>query len=73
MIKILVLEDDENIRIGLCHILKTKGFEPKPAGSLAEARELFRECALCLLDVMLPDGSGVDLCREIRAESNVPF
>ena len=72
MIKILVLEDDENIRIGLCHILKTKGFEPKPAGSLAEARELFGECALCLLDVMLPDGSGVDLCREIRAESNVP-
>lgn len=72
MIKILVLEDDENIRIGLCHILKTKGFEPKPAGSLAEARALFRECGLCLLDVMLPDGSGVDLCREIRAESDVP-
>ncbi len=72
MIKILVLEDDENIRIGLCHILRVKGYDPQPAGSLAEARELFSQCSLCLLDVMLPDGSGVDLCREIRAESDVP-
>ena len=73
MIKILVLEDDENIRIGLCHILKTKGFDPQPAGTLAEARNLYSGCSLCLLDVMLPDGSGLDICREIRAESNVPI
>ena len=73
MIKILVLEDDDNIRIGLCHILKTKGFDPQPAGTLAEARKLYADCALCLLDVMLPDGSGVDICREIRTESNVPI
>ncbi len=72
MKKILVLEDDETIRMGLCYILKTKGYEPVPAENIAAARELFHGCSLCLLDVMLPDGSGVDLCKEIRQCSNVP-
>ena len=73
MIKILVLEDDENIRIGLCHILSCNGYEPVAAGSISEARKMYSDCRLCLLDVMLPDGSGVDLCREIRADSDVPI
>ena len=72
MKKILVLEDDENIRIGLCHILRTKGFETAAAADIARARELYAACDLCLLDVMLPDGSGVDFCREIRSKSGVP-
>lgn len=72
MRKILVLEDDENIRIGLCHILHTKGFETAAAADIAEARLLYADCDLCLLDVMLPDGSGIDFCREIRKESGVP-
>ncbi|MBQ8966286.1 response regulator transcription factor [Ruminococcus sp.] len=72
MRKILVLEDDENIRLGLCHILKVNGYEPAAAGRLAEARALYAGCSLCLLDVMLPDGSGVDFCREIRKSSDVP-
>lgn len=72
MIKILVLEDDENIRIGLCHILKTNGYEPIPAECIAAAREKASGCSLYLLDVMLPDGSGVDLCREIRQTADVP-
>ncbi len=72
MKKILVLEDDENIRLGLCHILRAKGFEAVPAENISEARELFGGCSLCLLDVMLPDGSGVDFCREIRKSSDVP-
>lgn len=73
MIRILVLEDDETIRIGLCHLLKTKGYEAVPACTIAEARELYGGCSLCLLDVMLPDGSGADLCREIRKSSDVPI
>lgn len=72
MNKILVLEDDENIRIALCHILRTKGFEPVAAANISEARGRYGDCDLCLLDVMLPDGSGLDLCREIRSESAVP-
>ena len=72
MKKILVLEDDENIRIGLCHILKTQGFETAAAENIARARELYSDCTLCLLDVMLPDGSGVDFCREIRKDCDVP-
>lgn len=73
MIKILVLEDDETIRIGLCHLLKTKGYEAVPACTVAEARKLYADCSLCLLDVMLPDGSGTDLCREIRLASDLPI
>lgn len=72
MIKILVLEDDENIRLGLCHILRQGGYEVLPAETLAKARELYNSASLCLLDVMLPDGSGIDLCREIRRDSDVP-
>lgn len=72
MKKILVLEDDENIRIGLCHILRTNGFEAVAAENIAKARELYAQCDLCLFDVMLPDGSGVDLCREVRQVSSVP-
>ncbi len=72
MKKILVLEDDETIRMGLSYLLKTKGYEAVPAEKISQARELFRDCSLCLLDVTLPDGSGVDFCKEIRRESNVP-
>lgn len=73
MLKILVLEDDEIIRKGICFVLKKAGYEPVQARCLEEARGLFHDCALCLLDVMLPDGSGIDLCAEIRGKSNVPI
>ena len=72
MSRILVLEDDEIIRRGLRFILSKNGYEPVEAATLAEARELYGSCVLCLLDVMLPDGSGIDLCREIRQTSSVP-
>lgn len=72
MKKILVLEDDENIRIGLCHILRAKGFETAAAADISQAKLLYAECDLCLLDVMLPDGNGIDFCREIRRNSSVP-
>lgn len=73
MKRILVLEDDENIRIGLCRILKTNGFEPVAAKNICQARTMYEECDICLLDVMLPDGSGVDLCKEIRKSSSIPI
>lgn len=73
MKKILVVEDDAIIRRGMVFILKNSGFEPVEANSVAEGRELYMDCVLCLLDLMLPDGSGMDLCREIRTRSNVPI
>ena len=70
--RVLVVEDESSIAVPLEHHLAREGFEPTVAASLAEAREAFARGGpdVVLLDVMLPDGDGRDLCREIRAGSD---
>lgn len=70
--KILVTEDDLFLREGLCEMLGKEGYDAQSAGTLAETKtKLNRESfQLLILDVMLPDGSGFDLCAEIRAGGN---
>ena len=70
--RILVVEDEASIAAPLADHLVREGFEPHVAGSLSQAREAFRavEPDVVLLDVMLPDGDGRDLCRELRASSD---
>jgi two-component system, OmpR family, response regulator RegX3 len=70
--RVLVVEDESSIAVPLEHHLAGEGFEPTVAASLAEAREKFVRGGpeVVLLDVMLPDGDGRDLCREIRAGSD---
>jgi DNA-binding response OmpR family regulator len=72
---ILLVEDEESITVPLSDALRREGFEPQVAGSAAEALELAKSTDpdLVLLDVMLPDGSGFDVCRELRARSRVPI
>jgi two-component system response regulator RegX3 len=72
---ILVVEDEESITVPLSEALRREGFEPHVAGTAAEALELAKSVApdLVLLDVMLPDGSGFDVCRELRLRSQVPI
>jgi two-component system response regulator RegX3 len=72
---VLVVEDEESITVPLSEALRREGFEPRVAGTAAEALELARSTDpdLVLLDVMLPDGSGFDVCRELRARSRVPI
>jgi two-component system, OmpR family, response regulator RegX3 len=72
---ILLVEDEESITAPLSEALRREGFEPQIAGTAAEALELAEasEPDLVLLDVMLPDGSGFDVCRELRARSHVPI
>ncbi len=72
--RILIVEDEPAIADTLVYALKTEGFEPVwhptgRAGLAALAAEVF---ALVVLDVGLPDGSGFDVCKAIRARSNVP-
>lgn len=75
MIKILFVEDDLPLALGIEYTLKQEGFDVIHAKNLEEAREKYKSLAfnIILLDVMLPDGSGYDFCREIRKESEVPI
>jgi two-component system response regulator RegX3 len=71
---ILLVEDETSITEPLAEALRSEGFDTQVAGTVAEALELARrDPDLVLLDVMLPDGSGFDVCRELRARSQVPI
>ena len=73
MANILVIEDDNALREGIALALKAQG-TVIPCPTLAAARAAMAEMAmdLLLLDINLPDGSGLDFCREVRRESRVP-
>ena len=72
---VLLVEDEESITAPLSEALSREGFEPVIAGTAAEALELAssRSPDLVLLDLGLPDGSGLDVCRELRSRSMVPI
>lgn len=67
---ILLVEDDHYLQDGLTELLQREGYAVRVAGSCSAARLLAREApyALIILDVGLPDGSGLDLCRAWRAD-----
>ncbi len=68
--KILVLEDEANIRSFIVINLNRAGYETIEAGTGAEALEQLRrnpDIKVALLDVMLPDTDGFEVCRKIRA------
>lgn len=71
---VLIIEDDRNISIATSSILKLKGYRVYSAPTLAEGKVLAGRCSpdLILLDILLPDGNGLDYCRELRgADSGV--
>jgi DNA-binding response OmpR family regulator len=72
---ILFVEDDATIAMGVEYSLKQDGFEVSLAYRLEEARGLLKRQPfdLVLLDLGLPDGSGYELCKEIRAASDTPI
>lgn len=74
MPQILLLEDDAALSHGIALALKASG-RIVPCATLAEARQALdtQRFDLLLLDVNLPDGSGLDLCREVRRTSAVPI
>ena len=69
--KVLVIEDEPDIRKTLEYNLTREGFEVYGCGSIKEAKKLIANpnFSIILLDLMLPDGSGLDLCREVKSDS----
>lgn len=71
---ILLVEDDSDLATGLIFTFREKGFKTLHAASATEANHKFRnKFDLVVLDIMLPDGNGYDLCKEIRTFSDVPI
>ena len=72
--RILLIEDEQSISEPLAEALEREGFDVVSAATAAEGREAFRTRApdLVLLDVMLPDGDGRDVLRDIRSTSRTP-
>ena len=71
---ILVVEDDEQIAELIRDFLEAEGFQVRLAGSGRETSEQLGRGRpdLVLLDVMLPDESGFEICRRLRRDSTVP-
>lgn len=74
MKKILIIEDDETIRVGLKYYLEHEGFDVFLACNGVEAMsKINNDIEIILLDVNLPDTNGFDLFKEIKKEKNIPI
>jgi two-component system KDP operon response regulator KdpE len=73
--RVLVVDDEPQIVRGLRVVLRNAGFQVDSAGSKEEALDALshRPPDAVLLDLVLPDGSGVDVCLQVREWSQVPI
>ncbi len=74
MKKILLVEDNETIIMGLKYSLEQESFQIIPSKTKKEAEEILKieKIDLVLLDVTLPDGNGFDICKIIKAKMDIP-
>lgn len=74
MNRILLVEDDEALALGIEYTLTEEGYEVVTASRLSDGRDLFdnSKFSIVLLDINLPDGTGYDLCKHIKNTSEVP-
>ena len=72
---ILIADDNEDITDILANYVRREGYEPIVAADGLQAYEAYKKYAPCvvLLDVMMPNMDGFDVCRKIRKDSNVPI
>lgn len=72
--RLLLIEDNPRIQLANKDMLELLGYEVSLAMNLAEARAclLIKRPDVVVLDIMLPDGSGLDFMRELHQNSNVP-
>lgn len=75
MARILIVEDDKILNKGVAFALKKEGYEVVSAYSKNEGKQIILKDKIdfLLLDINLPDGNGLDLCREVRDRANIPI
>jgi len=75
MTELLLVEDDEQIRASMVGALRLEGYDVAEAADGESGLVAFasQQPDLVVLDLRLPDQSGFDVCRQIRAQSNVPI
>jgi two-component system, OmpR family, response regulator len=73
--RILVVDDEPNIRDVICFALERAGMTTATAGNGAQAMMAFRsgKTDLIVLDIGMPDTDGLDVCRQIRKTSSIPI
>jgi DNA-binding response OmpR family regulator len=73
--RILLVDDEKSVQTLLTYPLRKEGYEVIAASTGQEALDRFREGEfdLVVLDVMLPEVDGFDVCRQLRAKSSVPI
>ena len=73
--RILVVDDEPSVRESVGYALEQEGFDVTLAGDAEDAEGRLSEdnFDLLILDIMMPGKSGLDICREVRAESPVPI
>lgn len=71
---LFVLEDDSAIALGLTYSLENEGYNVTHAKNVTEAMEIIKnqKFSLYILDLTLPDGSGYDVCKEIKKIGDLP-
>ena len=71
---LFLLEDDNAIGVALTYSLESEGYAVTLAKSIAEAKEIINEAVfdLYILDLTLPDGSGYDICKTVKAQGDYP-
>ncbi len=72
--RIFVLEDDAAIAMGLTYALQQEGYETTHCKTVQEALQTIKQeiFSLYILDLTLPDGSGYDVCKAIKAQGDLP-
>ncbi len=73
--RVLVVDDEPQILRALETTLRVEGYEVETAGTAEDAlaRAAMRPPEAIILDLVLPDGSGTDVCRELRTWTQVPI
>ncbi len=72
---ILIIDDDEDLSMLICDMLQDQGYEVRYAADMEKAYQQIesKKIHMILLDINLPDGTGFEMCQELRKYSQIPI